>query len=276
MFEDISKVLLITDMDGTFLPSSKIPSRRNLDAVSDFQKKGGLFSIATGRAIQAAQQYFESFSVNCPIIMCNGGMVYDLNNKKQIYDVFVPESTREIVKTVLADNPNVGCEVLTLDNVYVPQMSQLEAEHNVICKVDPVLCGVDDIPKDWYKVLFAYEPENMEKLMRYVESKGWTGVDFVRSADRYYEILPTNISKGSGLEEMRRQYGMQDYTFVAMGDYNNDIEMLEAADVAICPSNAVDDVKAVCDVVLKESCEEDAAAAAVEYIYEKIKERTNS
>ncbi len=26
MFEDISKVLLITDMDGTFLPASKIPT----------------------------------------------------------------------------------------------------------------------------------------------------------------------------------------------------------------------------------------------------------
>mgnify|MGYP000677176149 CR=1 FL=1 len=30
MFEDISKVLLITDMDGTFLPASKIPTRKLL------------------------------------------------------------------------------------------------------------------------------------------------------------------------------------------------------------------------------------------------------
>lgn len=276
MFEDISKVVLITDMDGTFLPSSKIPSQGNLEAVRGFQEKGGKFSIATGRAIQAAQQYFDSFSVNCPIIMCNGGMVYDLNNKKQIYDRFVPESTREIVRQVLADNPDVGCEVLTLDKVYVPQMTEMEHRHNVICKVEPVICGVDEIPKDWYKVLFAIEPEKMERLIGYVESKGWTGVDFVRSANEYYEILPTNISKGSGLDEMRRQCGMEDYTFVAMGDYDNDIEMLEAADVAICPSNAVDAVKRVCDVVLDESCEEDAAAAAVKYIYEKIKERTNT
>ncbi len=267
MFEDISKVLLITDMDGTFLPSSKIPGQRSVEAIAEFQRRGGKFSIATGRAIQAAQQYFDSFSVNCPIIMCNGGMVYDLIERRQIHDVFVPDQTRQIVAEVLRDNPEVGCEVLTLDAVYVPQMSPLEAKHNVICKVDPVLCSVDEIPENWYKVLFATEPENMRKLMDYVASRGWTGVDFVRSANEYYEILPQNISKGSALEKMRSLCGMEDYTFVAMGDYNNDIEMLRAADVAVCPSNAVDEVKEVCDLVLDQSCEEDAVAAALEYIY---------
>ena len=270
MFEDINKVLLITDMDGTFLPSSKIPGQRSIEAIADFQSKGGKFSIATGRAIQAAQQYFESFSVNCPIIMSNGGMVYDLSSKTQIHDVFVPDFTREIVSEILRDNPDVGCEVLTLDAVYVPQMTPLEAKHNVICKVEPILCGVDEMPGDWYKVLFAIEPEKMERLMDYVEAKGWTGVDFVRSAPEYYEILPQNISKGSALEKMRSLCGMEDYTFVAMGDYNNDIEMLQAADVAICPSNAVEEVKKVCDLVLDVSCEEDAVAAALEYIYGRL------
>ena len=270
MFEDINKVLLITDMDGTFLPSSKIPGQRSIEAIADFQSKGGKFSIATGRAIQAAQQYFESFSVNCPIIMSNGGMVYDLSSKTQIHDVFVPDFTREIVSEILRDNPDVGCEVLTLDAVYVPQMTPLEAKHNVICKVEPILCGVDEMPGDWYKVLFAIEPEKMERLMDYVEKRGSTGVDFVRSAPEYYEILPQNISKGSALEKMRSLCGMEDYTFVAMGDYNNDIEMLQAADVAICPSNAVEEVKKVCDLVLDVSCEEDAVAAALEYIYGRL------
>ena len=270
MFEDISKVLLITDMDGTFLPSSKIPGQASVAAVNDLQSRGGKFSIATGRAIQAAGQYFNSVSVNCPIIMCNGGMIYDLNNKKQIYDVFVPSYTREITAQILRDNPDVGCEVLTLDKVYVPQMTPMEAAHNVICKVDPVICDISEIPENWYKVLFAIEPEKMERLMNYVKSHNWTGVDFVRSSKEYYEILPTDISKGFALSKMREVCHMEDFTFVAMGDYNKDIEMLRAADVAICPSNAVDEVKEVCGVVLKESCEEDAAAAAVRYIYKKL------
>lgn len=47
MFEDISKVLLITDMDGTFLPASKIPTPKTLATVKRFEEAGGRFSIAT-------------------------------------------------------------------------------------------------------------------------------------------------------------------------------------------------------------------------------------
>jgi hypothetical protein len=67
---------------------------------------------------------------------------------------------------------------------------------------------------------------------------------------------------------------MEDFTIVAAGDYNNDIEMLEAADVGICPSNAADDVKRIADVVLDVSCEESAIAAAVEYIFERVGKRS--
>ena len=70
MFEDINKVLLITDMDGTFLPASKIPSQKDLAAIKRFQNNGGKFSIATGRSLQASRQYFKSFDVNAPILMC--------------------------------------------------------------------------------------------------------------------------------------------------------------------------------------------------------------
>ena len=69
MFEDISKVLLITDMDGTFLPASKIPTPKTLAAVKRFEEAGGRFSIATGRAIQAARQYFDMVNVNCPCLL---------------------------------------------------------------------------------------------------------------------------------------------------------------------------------------------------------------
>lgn len=40
MFEDISKVLLITDMDGTFLPTSKIPTPKTLAAVKRLKRLG--------------------------------------------------------------------------------------------------------------------------------------------------------------------------------------------------------------------------------------------
>ena len=266
MFEDISKVLLITDMDGTFLPASKVPSRGNIEAIDAFQRDGGKFSIATGRSLQASKQYFGQFSVNAPIIMCNGGMVYDIRTKTQYYDVYLPDKAREFTKNILADNPDVGCEILPIEGVFVPQMTDMEREHCGICKVEPFLCSVDEIPDNWYKVLFAQTPEKIGKLIDYVSRSGFDGVDFVRSAPMYFEMLPMDISKGTALKEMRKACGMQDHTIVAVGDYNNDIEMLRYADVGICPSNSTDETKAAADIVLDVSCEEDVIAEVIRYI----------
>lgn len=271
MFEDINRVLLITDMDGTFLPASKIPSERNIAAVNKLMSAGGKFSIATGRSLQASRQYFDKVTVNCPIIMCNGGMVYDLANGRQIYDVYLPESARTLTKIILAENPEVGCECLTIEGVYVPQMTDMERAHCGICKVEPVVCAVDDIPDNWYKVLFAREPEHIGELIERVAAVegDYPEIDFVISAPMYFEMLPKNISKGSALKELRRACNMEDFTIVAVGDYNNDIEMLKAADVGVAPANAVDEVKAAADLVLDVTCEQDAIAEVVEFIFSK-------
>ena len=67
LFEDMSKVLLITDLDGTFLPSNKVLSEVDLDAVRKFRNMGGKFTIATGRTLQSVQCYFDQLQLNIPV-----------------------------------------------------------------------------------------------------------------------------------------------------------------------------------------------------------------
>lgn len=269
MFEDISKVLLITDMDGTFLPTNKIPSEGNLKAIKRFQNAGGKFTIATGRAHQATTQYFEYFKVNFPMIMFNGGMIYDIESDKSIYDVFVPSIAKDITNDILNIFPHLGCEILT-DRVNVINANDTEKNHIKICKVTPNFTDMDHVDDNCYKVLFADTKENLDDVEAYVREKGFSGVDFVRSDLNYFEILPQNSSKGSALHAMRKLCGIEDYTIVAIGDYNNDIEMLKEADLGVCPANAVDAVKEIADLVLNESCDENAIASVIDYIFSKV------
>lgn len=269
MFEDISKVLLITDMDGTFLPTDKIPSKGNLKAIKRFQNAGGKFTIATGRAHQATSQYFEYFEVNFPMIMFNGGMIYDMETDKSIYDIYTPPVSKEITIDILNKFPNLGCEILT-KKVNVISRNETEENHIKICKVTPNYTDVDNVEDNWYKVLFADTKENLDIVEDYVSQRKFTGVDFVRSDLNYFEILPQENSKGSALKAMRKLCNIEDYTIVAVGDYNNDIQMLIEADLGVCPANAVDAVKDVADLVLNESCDENAIAAVIDYIFSKV------
>lgn len=272
MFESLENIVILSDMDGTFLPSSKIASKRNLAAVEAFESRGGRFSIATGRALQASQIYFDTIKVNFPAVLCNGGLCYDINSKEDIASVYLPDIAYDIADRILKDNPDVGCEIVLLDELYVPQMNAKEKEHNEICQITPVIAPLSETPKDWYKVLFADESDRIDKLEKYVEKMHFDGVDFVRSSAHYLEILPKNISKGSAVKLLKEKYGGDNVCLVCVGDYYNDLEMLMAADVAVCPSNAVDEVKKVCDIVLDYSCEQDAIAELINIIFRETKQ----
>lgn len=267
MFKNIENIVLLTDMDGTLLPPTKIPSDADLAAIKRFVRAGGRYSIATGRALQAVTQYFDRIETNFPSIMFNGGLVYDVEKQEGLLDLYLPEYTKDIVAKILADNPGVGCEILTIDNVYVPQLSDAERTHIGLSKVSPVYIPISETPpQKWYKVLFADKQENTDKLVEYVEAQDFDGVDFVRSSKHYYEILPKNISKGYCVDFIRENCCREGDMIVCAGDYHNDIEMLSAADIAVCPSNAVDAVKEICDIVLESSCEENAMAELIDMI----------
>lgn len=272
MFEDISKVIFITDMDGTFLPSSKVITEKNLDAVKRFQNLGGKFSIATGRTLLATNNYLEILKTDFPIILCNGANIYDYQNKEFIYNKFLDDKAKDYVQQMLDEFPTLCCEIVILDDVFIPKYTQVELDHIKITKIQPKLVkNIKDISDSWCKVLFCDEPENIDKLIAYTNIKKYDGVEFVRSADTYYEMLPKNISKGNALKKLREICDISQYTVVCAGDFYNDIEMLQNADFAFCPSNATDEVKSVCDVVLENSCEQDAIACAIEFIIEKSK-----
>lgn len=265
--KSVSDVVLLMDMDGTILPPSKIPSQQDLESIKRFVSAGGRFSVATGRALQSVAQYFDEIQVNFPAIMCNGALVYDINEKCGKMNVYLPTSTKDIIAKILKDNPNIGCEILTIDHVYVPQLNEAESTHISIAKVTPDYIPIEDTPPDkWYKALFADKQEKTDKLVEYVAQQNFEGVDFVRSSKHYYEILPKNISKGSCVDFIREHYCTESDVIICAGDYHNDIEMLKAADIAVCPANAVDAVKEICDIVLESSCEQNAVTELVDMI----------
>ena len=85
MFEDPGKICIITDLDGTFLPRSKKPLPQDLAAVRRFEAAGGLFTIATGRTVQASRRYPEELGLKSPMIVFNGAGIYDAAAEKLVF-----------------------------------------------------------------------------------------------------------------------------------------------------------------------------------------------
>jgi Cof subfamily protein (haloacid dehalogenase superfamily) len=270
MFEDISKVLLLSDMDGTLLNSQKKISDRDRSAIEKFIRLGGKFTVATGRTIQSFEAYRSMIELKMPLIMYNGAMIYDYNSDGILYTHPLPDEAKDIAIEILSLMPQIGGEVLKTDGTYVFRNNDYQKLHTKICGIVPNYAELDKIADGgWLKVLFAMSPEDIAHMDILLKQKKYDSVSFVKSSEIFYEMLPKGITKGSALEDYRKLPGMEDFTFAAIGDFDNDLEMIKAADLGAVPSNAEESVKAAADLVLENSNDTGAVAELIDYIIER-------
>lgn len=270
MFEDISKVVLLSDMDGTLLDSRKEITEADRQAIERFTALGGRFTVATGRTIQSFEQYRTILGLKYPIIMYNGAAIHDYVSGETLYTHPLPLKAKDYARELMELMPQSGGEVLKTDGTYVFSNTDYQQLHTKLCNIVPKYAELDDIPDGgWLKVLFSLSPEDVDYMQILVGKLKYEGVDFVKSSEIFLEMLPKDVSKGSALAEYRKLRGMEGYTFVSVGDFDNDIEMIVEADVGACPANAQDSVKAKADLVLKRTNDEGAVAELIDYIIER-------
>jgi len=126
------------------------------------------------------------------------------------------------------------------------------------------------LEKNWIKtVLLERQIDALAPMRAYLREKGYDrrlslveGTTDVVKVGKYQELLPRDVNKGTGVRALRALPIYKGRTFIAVGDYWNDMELLEAADIPCCPENAIDEVKAVCAHVLP-SHNGDAMAALI-------------
>ncbi len=258
-------LLLLTDLDGTLLPQSKSLAPVDLAAIRTFREGGGKFSIATGRTLQAAQRYLEALALDTPAILFNGAAIYDPLTKSMLDTVTLPEKAVEVTRLVLDTFSDVSAEILCAEETYVPRMTPYEAYHLQICQVEPVQGDFEAMPHNgWLKVLFAMAEERMPDMIAFFQEKRYDFADFVQSEAHFYEMMPKGTTKGSALQKLRQMPQFQGVRVAAAGDFDNDLEMLQVADISACPSNAQTCVKAVADLQLAASCDTGAIAEFIE------------
>ena len=233
---------LITDLDGTLLMPDKTLSPADAAAIADFRAKGGRFSIATGRGIQATQEYIDLLQPDFPVVMYNGALVYDPQKQAPAYAAHLPAQTGALLRELMTEFPAVGTELLDFSGVYVVQDGEDARRHLAITHLQMNPRKLSDMePANCMKALFAGSPEDISRMMEYVKAERFSVVNFTRSHDWFLEILPHDTSKGTALSRIR---GMLPAGTVigASGDFDNDIAMLQEADSCGCPADAQESV----------------------------------
>lgn len=267
---DLRNTIFVSDFDGTLLSSDKRLTKGNIEAIKEYQRLGGRFTVATGRPIQTVGDYLGVVHYDLPIILCNGAMIYDPYEKKIVWAKYLPDIAKDIVKDIFKKFPTVAPEVYSASCQNYLRMNDTERWHQSLLGFEFVKReSVDEINEPICKLLFADDEKVIDELCEYVKKFDGMGLRFVRSLSKFLEVLPADVSKGSAVEVLKSLYGLKTCKVFTAGDYDNDIEMLKASDISFCPRDSQERVLSSADVVLSATCDDDAIKEAIHFLISK-------
>ncbi len=257
MTKKFSNLLILSDLDGTFFGSKTKLIPRNLEAVKRFRDMGGLFTFSTGRvysnlfhAVPCAEDI-----VNAPMSLCNGACLYDAKERRALIDYLLDVELGMDAARFLRENfPDRGLRVSTTEG-FLAEPDDAVAIRN-LARVAPENVTIRPLEEwaeyDWYKLVMVGTDENLIPVRQACVARYGDRLGYDKSGRNLFELHRPDRTKAAMIQTYRELYESEGrrLTVCAVGDYENDRDVLRAADIAVCPANATEDIKAICDLCL--------------------------
>lgn len=263
-----SGVLLISDFDDTFFDRGYIPER-NLKAVDYFIKNGGYFTINTARSVDSLQTFLPMFSINAPASLCNGAIIYDYQKKQILKSHFVNPHALTVAREIYEKFQNVRIEIYTATGVVIARDVAVFDEKTQSTRPKGKLIDIFAFNEPVARILFLAERDVIRKVADYTTERSEGKYDEIRTLGKSHCIMPSRVNKGTGLVNIANILKVSIENTYGIGDSFNDIDMIKVAGTGVCPANAVDQVKAVCKLVVCDMMD-GAVADLINFIVSKL------
>ena len=277
--------LLALDLDGTLLDSRGRVSARNLRALDAARARGVRVALVTGRRFRDARPLALELGIDVPVIAHNGALTKHARTLETVAATRLPLAAARAVLRVgrahdadaLVSDDAEGPGVMVYDHLdeanrpaleyieWARRIHGAEAEQAVmrVASLEEYLdhppvhiafSGTDTAMLRLSEVL-RRELAGLVKLMVTVYPAKQFGL---------VDVIHPDVSKGTGLAAVAREYGIAPGEVMAMGDNHNDVEMLEFAGTRVIVANAEPPLREIAGVHVTASNDEDGVAAAIE------------
>lgn len=249
--------MVVLDLDGTLLNDEKQISDKNIYILEELHNRGIDIVIATGRNYYMAKNLTEKLKSVEPVIMANNGAVVrhynddfiesnylDFSIFKNIYNLGLKYDLNPIIHV---DEYHKGYDLVyeceNYEDVYLGYIKKdyKRARHTNFNgnRINNILsvCYFNE-----YERLIAFK-NDIKKI------PGEFNLLLNQNISRWalLEVLNINGCKWSALKKYIDSLGICEKDVIAIGDDNNDIELIKNAGLGIAMKNATDTIKNAAD-----------------------------
>lgn len=248
--------LAALDLDGTLLDANRQPHPDSVSAARRAQERGIIVCLASGRMAQSMRCIKEQLGIRGPMVSCNGAFVLDADDNEIIH-ASVRDDVRDHI-WAYADAHKIQLNLYCRDRVFIRHEGAIGSIYRKRLGSANLENGMNLRPSDVQptKMLLLDRGEVILRLWReFGEMLKPDQVSLTISEPEYLEFLPPGVNKGSGLAALAAGLGIERSSIAAIGDYFNDIEMLEYAGFAGAVANAAPEVIQCADRVFLSNIE---------------------
>jgi len=269
------KPIYITDLDHTFLRTDQTVSDFSANVWND-KSKDAILSVATARSFQKSHDFLDKLHLDAPMILLDGTMIVTPEKKlidiktvnKELGDAIIAEGAKyDIYPFVIALK-----DAATLEAFLFPTTLNLH-QHGVLenYRNDPRMVECKNIRAMELNLKLVYfgEYNTLNPLVKHLERTFGKDLEYKLSPEKYSDgwfltILHPEGDKAHALSKVMEYLERDTDNVTVFGDSVNDIGMFKLAGTSVAVANALDEVKAVADVVLEHSNDEDGVAKYLE------------
>ncbi|NQX68437.1 HAD family phosphatase [Paenibacillus alba] len=276
--------LLALDMDGTLLNPNKIITPRVYQSLQALIGKGVNVTIASGRFPASVWLHGKHVGMNAPLVAFNGAVILDASTGAKIHGYPIPSAAAQRI-AALGERTGSYVHFYGYQELFVEQVNAMNAAWplaNVV--MDPSKAHTYENYKDQassiqvkpvgslvtfakttsellYKATFINEDSHLLDEL-YYELQSWQEFTLTRTGKRRFDVNAAGVSKQAALEVVCRSLGISSDQVAAMGDYDNDVDMLQWAGLGIAMDNGSDEAKKAANAVTA-SNQDDGVADAI-------------
>jgi Cof subfamily protein (haloacid dehalogenase superfamily) len=263
--------IYITDLDHTFL--------RTDQSISDFstevwnaKSKDAILSVATARSFQKTHDFLDKLHLDAPMILLDGTMI--VSPDKKLIDLKTINKTLGDAVVEVGMEFNIDPFIIGLKDMQLNETFLYPRKLNEHQKF--VLKGYKNDPRLQFnpekktmdmnlKIVYFGDKETLEPLTLRLKEIFKDAIECKLSPEKYSDgyfltILHPEGDKAHALKKVMDYLERDPADVTVFGDSVNDIGMFKLAGTSVAVSNALEEVKAVADVILPHSNDEDAVA----------------
>jgi Cof subfamily protein (haloacid dehalogenase superfamily) len=251
----MSKIKLIAiDQDGTLLNDQGSVSERNVRAVQTAVSQGIQVIIATGKTYGSAVAVMAQLGIQAPGVFTQGLVICNADGSVRHEKALDRETAVQLIQ--FAENHNLPQSAYCGLRILTPRPDAYQKLlHEKYHEPAPVVVGslldiIDDIRIN--KLLLADEKTPTE-TRRALKALVGDKATVTQGVPEYLEMLPPGASKGRGVRMLLDDMGIYPDELLAIGDGENDIEMLQMAGVGVAMGNGRTAVKAIADYITSDN-----------------------